>query len=118
MGLPPAIAFLVSPKKKNLYYVPRKLRDAAAPEPPPAAPGQSSSTSGSGTELAVDGLVDEGAQPGAEVEVPLGAEALEPLTGFGKDADMNRYTVQHKGKQQHIEQQSGYNATWRHTHPP
>ena len=50
---------------------------------------------GSGTELAVEGLVGEGAQPGAEVEVPLGAEALEPLTGFGRDADMKWNTVQH-----------------------
>ena len=32
---------------------------------------------GSGTELAIEGLVDEGAQPGADVEVPFGAEALE-----------------------------------------
>ena len=51
---------------------------------------------GSGTELAVEGLIDEGAQPGADVEVPLGAEALEPLTGLGRDADMKWYTVQHK----------------------
>lgn len=64
------------------------------------------------------GLIDEGGQPGAEVEVPLGAEALEPLTGFGTDADMKRYTVQHKDTHQHIEQQSGHNATRRHTHPP
>ena len=73
---------------------------------------------GSGTEFAVEGLVDEGAQLGADVEVPPGAEALEPLAGFGRDADMKRYTVQHKDTQQHIEQQSGYNATWRYTHPP
>ena len=33
--------------------------------------------------LFFEGLVDEGAQPVAEVEVPPGAEALEPLTGFG-----------------------------------
>ena len=51
---------------------------------------------GSGTELAVEGLVDEGAQSGADVEAPLGAEALEPLTGFGRDADMKWNTVQHK----------------------
>ena len=51
---------------------------------------------GSGTEFAVEGLVDEGAQPCADVEVPLGAEALEPLTGLGRDADMKWYTVQHK----------------------
>ena len=48
-----------------------------------------------GTELAVEGLVDEGAQPCADVEVALGAEALETLTGFGRGADMKRYTVQH-----------------------
>ena len=51
---------------------------------------------GSGTELAVEGIIDEGTQPGADVEVPLGAEELETLTGFGRDADMNWYTVQHK----------------------
>ena len=50
---------------------------------------------GRGTELAVEGLVDEGAQPGADVEVALGAEALEALTGLGRDADMKWYTVQH-----------------------
>ena len=50
---------------------------------------------GNGTELAVEGLVDEGAQPGADVEVPLGAEALETLTGLGRDADMQWNTVQH-----------------------
>ena len=50
---------------------------------------------GIGTELAVEGLVDEGAQPGADVEVPLGAEELEPLAGFGRDVDMKRNTVQH-----------------------
>ena len=37
---------------------------------------------GSGTELAIESLVDEGAQPGADVEVPLGAEALEPFRGL------------------------------------
>ena len=58
--------------------------------------GQLIRVGGSGTELAVEGLVDEGAQPGTDVEVPLGAEALEPLTGFGRDADMKWYTVQHK----------------------
>ena len=51
---------------------------------------------GSGTKLAVEGLIDEGAQPGAEVEVPLGAEELETLAGFGRDADRNWNTVQHK----------------------
>ena len=51
---------------------------------------------GSGAELAVEGLIDVGAQLGADVEVPLGAEELETLTGFGRDADMKRNTVQHK----------------------
>ena len=51
---------------------------------------------GSGTELAVEGLIDEGAQPGPDVEVPLGAEELETLTGFRRDADMKWNTVQHK----------------------
>ena len=50
---------------------------------------------GSGTELAIEGLVDEGAQPGADVEVPFGAEALEALTGIGRDADMKWNTMQH-----------------------
>ena len=37
-----------------------------------------------------------GPQSDADVEVPLGAEALEPLPGFGRDADRERYTAQHK----------------------
>ena len=49
----------------------------------------------SGTELAIEGLVDEGAEPGADIEVPLGAEALEALTGIGRDADMKWNTMQH-----------------------
>ncbi len=49
--------------------------------------GQLIRVGGSGTELAVEGLDDEGAQLGADFEVPLGAEALETLTGFGRDAD-------------------------------
>ena len=68
---------------------------------------------GSGTELAVEGLINEGAQPEAEVEVPLGVEALEPLPGCGRDADRKRYTAQHKDTQQHIEQQSDYSAPWK-----
>jgi len=67
--------------------------------------------------LFFEGLIDEGAQPGARVEAPLGAEALEPLTGFGRDADRKRYTAQHKDTQQHMEQQSYYKATrGTHTH--
>ena len=31
--------------------------------------------------LFFEDLINEGAQPGADVEAPLGAEALEPLTG-------------------------------------
>ena len=46
--------------------------------------------------LFFEGLLDEGAQPGPDVEVPLGAEELETLTGFGRDADMKWNTVQHK----------------------
>ena len=46
-------------------------------------------------------------QPGAKVEVPLGAEALEPLPGFRRDADVKRYMAQHKDIQQHMERQSG-----------
>jgi len=40
--------------------------------------------------LFFEDLVDEGGQPAADVEVLLGAEALEPLAGFGRDADMKR----------------------------
>ena len=54
---------------------------------------------GRGTELAIEGLVDEGTQPGADVEVALGAEALEALTGIGRDADVNRNTMQHNTTQ-------------------
>ena len=43
--------------------------------------------------------------------LPNRAEALEPLTGFGREADRKRYTVQHKDTQQHMEQQSAYKAT-------
>ena len=60
------------------------------------------------------GLVSEDAQPGADVEVPLGAEALETLTGFGRDTDMKRYTARHRDTQQHMERQAGYNATQRY----
>jgi len=45
--------------------------------------------------LFFEGLISEDPQPGAEAEVPLGAEALEPLAGFGRDADRKRYTEQH-----------------------
>ncbi len=65
--------------------------------------------------LFFEGLINEGAQPGADVEVPLGAEAPETLTGFGRDTDMKRYTVQHKDTEQHMEQQAGYKATQSHT---
>ena len=65
--------------------------------------------------LFFEGLIDEGAQPGADVEVPLDAEALETLTGFGRDGDMKWNMVQQKGTQQHIEQQTGYKATLSHT---
>ena len=50
---------------------------------------------GSGTELAIEGLIDEGTQPGADVEVAFGTEALEALTGIGRDADMKWNTMQH-----------------------
>ena len=66
--------------------------------------------------LFFEGLISEDPQPGADVEVPLGAEELEPLTGFGRDLDTKRNTAQHKDTQQHIEQQPSHNATRRHTH--
>ena len=47
VGVPTAIAFLVAPKMKNIYNVPRKLREDPAPLPPQTATRQSSSTSGS-----------------------------------------------------------------------
>ncbi len=65
--------------------------------------------------LLFEGLISEGAQPGADVEVPLDAEVPETLTGFGRDTDMKRYTVQHNDTQQNMEQQAGYNATQSHT---
>ena len=43
--------------------------------------------------------------------MPLDAEALETLTGFGRDGDMKWNMVQQKDTQQHIEQQTGYKAT-------
>ena len=64
--------------------------------------------------LFFEGFIDEGAQPGADVEVPLDAEALETLTGFGRDTDMKRYTARHRDTQQHMERQAGYNATQRY----
>ena len=54
VGLPTAIAFLVSPKKKNVYNVPRSFRDNPTPEPPPTATKQSSSISGSDVLLLED----------------------------------------------------------------
>lgn len=54
IGAPTVIAFLASPKWGGVYNVPRKLRDDAAPEPPPTATGQSSATSGSGLLLLED----------------------------------------------------------------
>ena len=132
------VAFQESPERVSTAMV-RSARSVGrvrvspwkrAPQPPPFSlagvhPGMGSGgrslgrsgrlirVRGSGTELAVEGLVDEGAQPGADVEVPLGAEALEALTGFGRDADMKRYTVQHTNTQRHIEQQSDYSAPWK-----
>ena len=47
VGLPTAIAFLVSPKMKTIYNLPRKLRDDPAPTTPPTATRQGSATSGS-----------------------------------------------------------------------
>ena len=41
----------------------------------------------------------------------LGAEELEPLTGFGRDADMKRNTVQH---QTHVNTLSNNKVTKRH----
>ena len=57
VGLPTAIAFLVSPKMKTIYNVPRKLRDDPAPKPPPTATKESSATSGTGLLLLEDELL-------------------------------------------------------------
>ena len=65
-----------------------------------------------------EGLIDEHAQPEADVEVPLGAKELEPLTGLGRDADVKWYTVQQQDTHQHIKQQIGYKATLGNTHLP
>lgn len=54
IGVPTLIAFLVSSKWGGVYNVPRKLRDAAAPEPPPAVTKQSLATPGSGLLLLED----------------------------------------------------------------
>ena len=62
-------------------------------------------SSGSGTEFAVEGFIDEGPQPGTGVEVALGSEAPEALAGFGRDADMERNIVLHKDTLQHMELQ-------------
>ncbi len=48
-----------------------------------------------------EGLISEDAQPGADVEVPLDAEALETLTGFGRVGDMKWNMVQQQDTQQH-----------------
>ena len=61
--------------------------------------------------LFFEGIISEDAQPGADVEVPLDSEALETLTGFGRDTDRNRYTLRHSDTQQHMERQSAYNVT-------
>ena len=47
IGVPTVLAFLVAPKWGGVYNVPHKLRDDAAPEPPPATTKQSSITSDS-----------------------------------------------------------------------
>lgn len=54
VGVPTAIAFLVAPKMKNIYSVPREHREDPAPPHPPAATKQSSSLSGSGLLLLED----------------------------------------------------------------
>ena len=54
VGVPTAIAFLVAPKMKNIYNVPRKHREDPAPPRPPAATKQSLSPTGSGLLLLED----------------------------------------------------------------
>ena len=54
IGGPTVIAFLATPRWGGVYNVPRKLRDEPAPEPPPTATKQSSTTSGSGLLLLED----------------------------------------------------------------
>lgn len=48
VGLPTAIAFLVSPKMKTVYNVPRKLRDDPAPTGSPSPDKENSGAPGSG----------------------------------------------------------------------
>ena len=52
VGVPTGIAFLLAPKMKTIYNMPRKLRDD--PPPPPTAAKQSSISSGSGLLLLED----------------------------------------------------------------
>ena len=47
VGVPTAIAFLVAPKMKNIYSVPRKHREDPVPTPSPTATKQRSSPAGS-----------------------------------------------------------------------
>ena len=122
------VAFQESPERVSTAMV-RPLRSLGrvrvspwkrAPQPPPFSlagvhPGMGSggaamtgaagsfASVGAGPNSRSRASSMRGAQPCADVEVPLGAEALEALTGLGRDADMKWYTVQHKDTQQHID---------------
>ena len=56
----------------------------------------SSASVGAGPNSRSTASSPDGVQPGADVEVPMGAVTLETLTGFGRDADMKWNTVHHK----------------------
>ena len=46
-------------------------------------------------ELAVEGLGDEGAEPGGDVDAAFGAEAGEALAQGGLDADLEHLVTRH-----------------------
>ena len=62
VGVPTGLAFLLAPKTKTIYYVPRKLRDDPAPEPSPPPDKQSSSTTASSAKDAPTDFIEAGSE--------------------------------------------------------